>query len=131
MRVKTLRRLRFWSRLAIASTGVIFIGMEYLYPWTVKAVYATEYKRLVVECDQAMHDEVSLRQVDESDPQSRLMRDSADAGLLICHDYDKLRKTLLISGVTEHQLSLLGLEALEQERIPVTRMVAPHRMPRF
>lgn len=61
----------------------------------------------------------------------RLLSISGSVSLSVCHEYDKLRKQLLIAGVSEHRLALLGLEGLEVERIPVSRMVEPHRMPRF
>ena len=115
-----------------------FVVVEYLWPWASWNIHASEYRRLVVECDQAMHDEVVLRGTNESSESTdisletaKLMRASGEVGLLVCHDYDKLRKRLLIAGVSEERLALLGLEGLEIEKIPVSRMVEPHRMPRF
>jgi hypothetical protein len=82
-----------------------------------------------------MHDEVVLRNASQtqgaSDEAARLLNISGAVSLTVCHEYDKLRKQLLIAGVSEHRLALLGLEGLEVEKIPVSRMVEPHRMPRF
>lgn len=51
--------------------------------------------------------------------------------MLICHEYDKLRKELLIQGMSEDQLAMLGLQVLEVEQITVQQMVDAHRMDRF
>ena len=56
---------------------------------------------------------------------------SGMVGLAVCHQYDVLRKRMLINGVSEERLALIGLKGLENEQIPVSRMVDPHRMDRF
>ncbi len=116
----------------LIALGIIAIFcFKYARPWVAELLYAEEYKRLTYECDNAMHDEVSLRSnSNNSDIEIRLLK-SADIGLLVCHDYDKLRKNLLIWGVSEDQLALYGLEVLENQLIPTSRMVEPHRMDRF
>jgi hypothetical protein len=78
-----------------------------------------------------MHDEAALRPKEQAVETNPSLVVSAEIGLTVCHEYDKLRKRLLILGVTEETLALRGLEALENERIPVSRMIEPHRMERF
>lgn len=135
MNIRTLRRLR-WGFHAITATSLAaIVAIHYVWPWALWNLHADEYRRLVVDCDQAMHDEVVLKDSQETSDVSadsaRLLSISGAVGLTTCHDYDKLRKRLLIAGVSEHRLALLGLEGLELEKIPVSRMVEPHRMPRF
>lgn len=125
-----------WAlRIVIAASLVVIVFMEYIRPSFMLWMHADEYKLLTVQCDQAMHSEAALRDPQQSlsvtDEQASSLIASADIELTVCHDYDKLRKRLLISGLTEDHLALLGLEALELERITVKRMVEPHRMPRF
>jgi len=135
MKIRTLRRLRWGFHAVTATSLAIIVGVNYVWPWATWRMHADEYRRLVVACDQAMHDEVVLRDTTQipgtSAEAARLLSISGAVGLTACHDYDKLRKKLLISGVSEHRLALLGLEGLEVEKIPVSRMVEPHRMPRF
>lgn len=131
MKIRTTHRLGFWGGLVIAATFVVIVGMEYVRPWIAEALHAENYKRLVYECDHAMHEEAALRVPSVGGEKARLLQISADVGLGVCHEYDKLRKRMLIWGVTEDQLALHGLEALEIERIPLSRMVEPHRMDRF
>jgi hypothetical protein len=131
MNIRTLRRTRWLSRTLIALAAATWLLSEFALPWSVYWWHRDEYLRLVVECDLAMHDEVSIRDADLPREEAAALRVSGDVGLLVCHEYDTLRKQLLIAGVSEHRLALLGLEGLELERIPVSRMVEPHRMPRF
>jgi hypothetical protein len=131
MKPRMFRRLRFWSQLVVAAGTLLALFLAVLRPWVAETFRATEYKRLVVECDQAMHDEVAIRSGEYPGEKAASMRRSADVQLLVCHQYDVLRKDLLVAGVSEERLARLGLEALESERITVDRMVDPHRMPRF
>ena len=135
MKIRTLRRLRWGFHAVTAASLATIVAIHYVWPWALWNLHADEYRHLVVQCDQAMHDEVVLKDAAQTSTVSaeaaRLLSVSGDVGLTICHDYDKLRKRLLIAGVSEHRLALLGLEGLEIEKIPVSRMVEPHRMPRF
>ncbi|WP_417539062.1 TIGR03982 family His-Xaa-Ser system protein [Marinobacter sp.] len=116
----------------LGALGIIAIlGQEYVRPWVAEKVYAGEYMRLVFECDSAMHEEAALRQQLDDASRSKLLSLSADVGMMICHDYDKLRKTMLMHGVSEDNLAMLGLNVLEIEQITVSKMVDAHRMDRF
>lgn len=120
-----------FSRLAIAICLVVIVIMEYVRPIIADRYYRDEYRKLAADCDLAMHDEAALRRGTAGSEKDPALAISAAVGLAVCHDYDKLRKRLLILGVSEEQLALYGLEALEIEQIPVDRMVDPHRMERF
>lgn len=131
MMTLTRARIIFASHLIIALCLLIIVTMQYVVPFVAGRYYASEFRRLTTECDQAMHDEAVLREGTAGAAKDKALTISADIGLAVCHDYDKLRKRMLILGVTEERLALLGLEALEIEQIPVERMVQPHRMERF
>lgn len=135
MKARTQTIIRWGLHALIAASLASIVFMEYIWPKVMLWQHAQEYKLLTLQCDQAMHSEVVLRTPQQSlevtEQQARLLNASADVELTVCHDYDKLRKRLLTAGLTEDDLALLGLEALEVERITVKRMVEPHRMPRF
>jgi hypothetical protein len=131
MKIRTLRRIKFWSPVVVAIGLMTIVINEYAKPWIAGELYREDYKRLALECDRVMHDEVVLRDRVLDEEKKKLMMVSADVGLLACHEYDKLRKRMLIMGMTDEQLALLGLEALDIEMIPVSKMADPHRMPRF
>lgn len=125
------KKIELWSLTLIAACLVFIVIFEYFRPFVADLYYQDEYRHLVVQCDQAMHDEVALRKGTSIAAKEPLLSTSGDVDLAICHEYDKLRKRLLVYGVTEEKLALHGLEALEIEQIPVSRMVDPHRMGRF
>ena len=120
-----------WSQVIIAGCLLTVILIEYVGPWLAYSIYQEEFKRLAFECDLAMHDEVAIRNLTGDGPAIEALKTSSNIQLAICHQYDKLRKRLLIYGVSEEHLALLGLEVLEAERIPVELMVDPHRMSRL
>ena len=131
MKIRTVRRFQFWTRVITASSLLAIVIFEYVRPLAMDIIYRDEYRKLTFECDQAMHDEVALRAGSVGGSKHPSMELSGAVGLTICHQYDKLRKKLLIAGISEDRLALIGLEALENEQIPVSRMADPHRMQRF
>lgn len=131
MKLRALRRLKLVSRIVIAASLAVIVVVEYALPFVVDQYYADEYRKLVAECDEAMHEEAALRPRTAGAAKDPVLSISAEVGLSVCHEYDKLRKRLLTLGVTEERLALHGLEALEIEQIPVSRMVNPHRIERF
>lgn len=125
------RNTRFWAPV-IFVIGLGFIVFHaYVRPLISEYSHGDEYKRLALECDLAMHEEAALRELTENDQQTERLRLSADVGMIVCHEYDILRKKLLIQGVSEDRLAMLGLEVLEVEQITVQQMVDAHRMDRF
>lgn len=131
MKQELKRNIGLASQVVIALCLVSIVAIQYVRPFIADRYYGAEYRRLVVECDQAMHDEAALRPGTAGAAKAEALALSADVGLAVCHDYDKLRKRLLVLGVSEERLALHGLEALEIEQIPVDRLVQPHRMDRF
>jgi hypothetical protein len=118
-------------RVVIAASLLAIVVLEYVVPLLADQHYRENYRKLAADCDLAMHDEAALRVGTAGAIKHPALVTSAAIGLTVCHEYDKLRKRLLILGVTEERLALHGLEALEIEQIPVQRMVEPHRMDRF
>ena len=131
MKLRTVRRLKFLSQIVIAACLLTVVVFEYVRPFLADLYYRDEYRRLAAQCDQAMHDEAALRPGTIHTEKEPLLVLSGIVGLTICHDYDKLRKRMLILGVSEEKLALHGLEALESEQIPVSRMIEPHKLDRF
>jgi hypothetical protein len=54
--------------------------------------------------------------------------EAAEIGLLDCHDYDKMRKRMLVWGVSEDMLAAIGLEALESKAYELRRFVEIHEI---
>jgi hypothetical protein len=119
------------SLAVIALCLSVIVAMEYIVPALADRYYRDDYRKLAYQCDQAMHEEAALRPGTAGAAKDPKLALSADVALMVCHDYDKLRKHLLTLGVSEDRLALHSLEALEVEQIPVSRLVEPHRMGRF
>lgn len=131
MRRKTYRRVRFWAPVLSALALTFAIFNDYARPYIAEFRHGDQFKQLAFECDMAMHEEAALRGLPGTDPQTERLKLSADVGMMVCHDYDKLRKELLIQGMSEDQLAMLGLQVLEVEQITVQQMVDAHRMDRL
>ena len=85
------------------------VGLYYYYP----------FQKFVIACDTAMEDSWFYG--------SEVLQESEQIQLLACHDYDKARKIMLMSGLPENYLSFLGLKALELYQRPAEEMARQHR----
>lgn len=85
------------------------------------AFYSFEYMELTVACDTAMEASWYYRQ------DSKISAESETVQLLSCHEYDKTRKLLLMSGLPESYLAWLGLKSLEIYQRPPEEFVEQHR----
>lgn len=124
-------RLSTVALFVIALCMLFFVFDLYVRPWIAIVSYSDKYKELALSCDIAMHEEAALRQNVYDLEQMESLRLSAEVGMMICHDYDKLRKKMLIQGVSDDRLAMIALEVLEHEQITVQQMVDAHRMDRF
>ncbi len=106
----------------LAVFAISWVAKSIVLPISVASYYSTKYMDLVIQCDQAMNTSWYLNQVDKS----KLSKPET-IQMLSCHDYDKIRKILLISGLPEEYLSYLGLLALETHQRPASEMVELHR----
>lgn len=112
-------KLLVYSVITIAALWTIKLV---IFPVAVGAIYSKDYMALVIKCDQAMNSSWYTNQMNEES-----LKASEVAQLLHCHDYDKVRKILLFSGLPEDYLSYLGLRALETYQRPAEEMVELHR----
>ena len=108
-------------QLLVSIFCVLWIGKQIVVPLTTYFIYADQYKKLTAECGLAMDNSWYLRQELEIDPRSEAVE------MLVCHEYDKLRKIMLIAGLSENVLAYLGLDALELDQKPISEYVDRHR----
>ena len=111
------------------SIIIIFLGLKiFLAPLLGKIIWGEEYKKLAFGCDNVMREHLITKnelklKVNKKNVQN--LR-SAELGLISCHDYDILRKKLLIWGVSNRELSLLSLEAIEENTNDVRDFIKTH-----
>ena len=112
--------------LLVVAYGIV----EYVVPKAAATLWKEDYQSLMFQCDQVMREHFIAKQLVLAEPSEKAIRnlDASEVGLLRCHEYDKLRKTLLSYGVSEAQLSLIGLEVIEEKANEVRRFVEIHEI---
>jgi len=115
----------------LASLSCIALVTKYIaVPYIAEVVYREDYKKLVFACDNVMRDHLIAKNrvnVDKSEDSIKQLH-SAEVGLLTCDDYDKLRKRMMILGVNEENLAMLGIEAIEEKSNDVRNFVKTHEI---
>lgn len=118
--------------LNIAAVLVILaLGFrQFAQPRIVKAIYERQYDELMFKCDNVMREHLIAknRMLNEPSDDSVKILKAAEIGLLECHEYDVMRKRLISLGLTENDLSLMGLKAIEEESTDVKTFVRIHEL---
>ena len=105
---------------------VIFLEQNFL-PIIGKFIWGEDYKKLAFGCDNVMREHLITKNELKANINKNVQNlRSAELGLLSCNDYDKLRKKLLIWGVSNRELSLLSLEAIEENTKDVRDFIKTH-----
>jgi len=110
----------------VASYGVA----EYGAPVVAAHLWREDYKDLMFKCDQVMREHYIAKRAVELSPTPDAVRnlEATELGLLDCHDYDKLRKRMLVWGLNEDQLASIGLDALEEKQYELRRFIEIHEI---
>lgn len=125
-----------WGSLLLAlnilALAVVFFytAKELAIPRVAEWFYANDYKELVFKCDSVMREHfIAKNQVLHSPSDASIKNlHAAEVGLLACHDYDVLRKRLMNYGLSENDLSRIGLEAIEERAKDVRAFVETHEI---
>lgn len=120
---------------ALLLTGVgLGIGSAWLgaplWREAVMRVSDEPYGELVFRCDNAMREHLIAKQVavGEPSPKSAGELKAAEVALLDCQDYDIFQKRLMQFGLTENELSLMRLRAIEARADTLHEVVATHEI---
>ena len=124
MKNKALIMLNILAAISCIGLGYKFLLM----PVLAKAIYASEYKQLMFQCDNVMRDHMIAKNRLKHEKSSEAIRDlkASEIGLVSCHDYDKLRKTMMSWGLSSEDLSYIGLEAIEENADDLIQYVEIH-----
>ncbi|BFM22474.1 hypothetical protein R50076_35230 [Gilvimarinus japonicus] len=74
------------------------------------------------ECARAMDNAWFTDQID-----NKALEKTSNIHLITCHNYDMVRKKLLVSGVSDDLLAYLNLRALELNQHSAEDLVEQHR----
>lgn len=127
MRAKTaLIFLNFGAAFVIVAWGVY----AFISPRIAIVLYKADYHSRMFECDHVMREHFIAKQLVLAKTDETTVRnlEAAEVGLTACHAYDKLRKKLLIWGLSEEQLAAIGLEAIEKHATDVRKFVEIHEI---
>ncbi len=105
---------------AVAIALVVSYGIvEYGAPVAASHLWSDTYKELMFKCDHVMREHYIAKRAVELSPSAVTVRnlEATEVALLDCHEYDKLRKRMLVWGISEDFLALIGLEALEEKNV--------------
>ena len=97
-------------------------------PAVAKELWASDYKQLMYECDNAMREHYIAKKAVELTPSKSTVSvlKATELAIMACHDYDKLRKQMIVWGLDSDALALIGLEAIEEKAYELDHFVQIH-----
>lgn len=125
-----MKRLLVVANL-LAVLVILVWGIEhFVVPRIGAAVFASDYQARMFECNHVMREHFIAKQMVLSEASDETIRnlEAAEVGLTACHAYDKLRKKMIGWGITENQLSVIGLDAMEERARDVRQFVETHEI---
>jgi len=114
--------LNFVFKISVILIAITYLSKEVIIPEFVYQTNKDEYMKLTLDCAFAMDSNWYIEQQTDTN-----LIKSSEIQLLDCHDYDKLRKYMLSSGISEYSLSGLGLVALEINQKPAEQLAKQHK----
>jgi hypothetical protein len=122
--------LHIGLNIIAAFCCILLAGKLVVAPQIAKWSLQTEYQELMFACDNVMRDHLiaKTRVTFEKSEMSLKQLKSAEMGLVTCHDYDVMRKQMKFWGVSDSELSLLGLEVIEKKSVDLERFVDIHEI---
>jgi hypothetical protein len=110
----------------MALIVIVALGFrQFVQPTIVKAIYGGRYGELVFQCDNVMKEHLIAKNRMLTQPSDDAVRalNAAEVGLIECDEYDSMRKRLISYGLTDNDLSQLGLAVIEQREADVKAVV--------
>ena len=125
-----MKRLLVIGNIVAITLVASYGAVEYGAPVVASHMWREDYKNLMFKCDQVMREHYIAKRVVELSPTPEGVKnlEATEVGLLDCHEYDKLRKRMLVWGLNENQLASIGLEALEEKQYEIRRFIEIHEI---
>ena len=113
----------------LAAFSCILLSFKYVVlPYYAEVKYKSEFKEYVFQCDNSMREHMIAKNkfLLQPNKETEQILNSAEVGLIACHEYDILRKRMLSLGLTNDNLAQYGLEAIEEGAADVRELVRIH-----
>ena len=124
------RRIRT-DYLLLLVIGIV-IGTLWSLPYrsALRYFFSDEYTTHVYRCDNAMRDHFIAKSKANITTDKKSIDNllQAEVALVDCHDYDVFRKKIISYGLTENDLSIMGLAAIEAKGADIQRLVRIHEI---
>lgn len=131
MRFTSLFNRRWVLMLFGVGVGVVlaFVATP-LWRSAVMAVAQDTYQELTYRCDSAMRSHLIAQMELSNRPSEEAISnlDAAEIALIDCQDYDLMRKNLKLWGLTDNELSLMSLRAIEAASTTMQQVVEIHEI---
>ena len=125
-----MKRFLIFLNVIAATVVIIWGAHRYVAPVIAESIYGTTYKELMFKCDHVMREHFIAKQLVLEAPNKETIRnlEASEIGLTNCHEYDKMRKVLLRYGMSDNDLAMLGLEAIEENARDIRKFVEIHEI---
>jgi hypothetical protein len=123
--------LRNSALFAVFALGMV-VGVlgQPLWKVLLMEVSKEHYGQLVYKCDDAMRTHLIAKQAAVLHPSEGSISQlrAAEVALIDCQDYDLMRKRLILWGLAENELSLMGLKTIEERGKTLKDVVGIHEV---
>lgn len=127
-----MNKFRVYGVLVLVFLIGCAVGGAWDYPYrlALRYFYQERYSELVFKCDEAMRQNfiAKARAVKAPTEQNAGLLRASDISLIDCHDYDNFRKRLGSLGLTQDELGLMGLTAIEHKAADTRDLVRFHEV---
>ena len=122
---------RFSLVLGVFILGYYFgNSSDHIYRTALMQYHQDDYGTLMYKCDAVMKEHFiaksKIAQSRTEDEINNLL--SNEISMIDCHHYDVLRKELSSKGLTDDDLSLMGLKVMEAKSIDLENLVRIHEI---
>lgn len=103
---------------------------DFIYRTSIMHYYQNDYGKMMYKCDAVMKEHFIaksrvLKSKQEDDINNLL---SNEISLIDCHNYDLLRKKLIAKGLSDDDLSFMGLKVMEEKSADLEELVRIHEI---
>lgn len=121
---------KFWGATIFVCGVFSGVAAQPLWRHAIMLAVQDHYGHLTYLCDHAMREHLIAKQqlALHPGPENVAALKAAEVALLDCQDYDLFRKRLLTWGLTENDLALMGLKAIEARGENLQEVIRIHEI---
>jgi len=117
--------------LAVFIAGIVVgAGSGPVWKLGLISIWQQQFGNLTYKCDHAMREHLVAKQTLTNAPSKENVTnlEAAELALIDCQDYDLLRKRLILWGLTDNELSMMSLKAIEEKGDSLQKVIEIHEI---